>query len=403
MKDYWKEPEGKKANKKKIMFIIIAVIIIIAIIAFFAVYTQDKNFREWVDTNILQKEVNQDKLATINIVEGENPKVYAFNQYIGILSKNEFKIYGNTAKEEANLNIEVSNPLFHANGRNLVVAEDKGQKLYFIQDKSIMWEENVEGNISQVYTSQNGYTAVAIVGTIHKTVVTVYDDKGESLFKTFLSSTRVSDIAISNDNKYLALAEVDTSGVVIQSKIEVYSIEKAQLDANNSKIATYPIDNNELITNIQYHNKDKLVCMSKDKITAFSLEGNKEEIFNNAKTKTTFQSIELNNNVVTLEEVSADLFTADTSVNIINTENKSVVNYVAKAVTKDLYTFDNIVALNLGTEIEFINTGGWLVKRYKATQEITDVAISGNLAGIIYRDKVEIILQELCIEIKLKL
>ena len=310
---------------------------------------------------------------------------------IGILSKNEFKIYGNTAKEEANLNIEVSNPLFHANGRNLVVAEDKGQKLYFIQDKSIMWEENVEGNISQVYTSQNGYTAVAIVGTIHKTVVTVYDDKGESLFKTFLSSTRVSDIAISNDNKYLALAEVDTSGVVIQSKIEVYSIEKAQLDANNSKIATYPIDNNELITNIQYHNKDKLVCMSKDKITAFSLEGNKEEIFNNAKTKTTFQSIELNNNVVTLEEVSADLFTADTSVNIINTENKSVVNYVAKAVTKDLYTFDNIVALNLGTEIEFINTGGWLVKRYKATQEITDVAISGNLAGIIYRDKVEII------------
>ena len=81
MKDYWKEPEGKKANKKKIMFIIIAVIIIIAIIAFFAVYTQDKNFREWVDTNILQKEVNQDKLATINIVEGENPKVYAFNQY----------------------------------------------------------------------------------------------------------------------------------------------------------------------------------------------------------------------------------------------------------------------------------------------------------------------------------
>ncbi len=391
MKDYWKEPEGKKANKKKIMFIIIAVIIIIAIIAFFAVYTQDKNFREWVDTNILQKEVNQDKLATINIVEGENPKVYAFNQYIGILSKNEFKIYGNTAKEEANLNIEVSNPLFHANGRNLVVAEDKGQKLYFIQDKSIMWEENVEGNISQVYTSQNGYTAVAIVGTIHKTVVTVYDDKGESLFKTFLSSTRVSDIAISNDNKYLALAEVDTSGVVIQSKIEVYSIEKAQLDANNSKIATYPIDNNELITNIQYHNKDKLVCMSKDKITAFSLEGNKEEIFNNAKTKTTFQSIELNNNVVTLEEVSADLFTADTSVNIINTENKSVVNYVAKAVTKDLYTFDNIVALNLGTEIEFINTGGWLVKRYKATQEITDVAISGNLAGIIYRDKVEII------------
>ena len=42
-------------------------------------------------------------------------------------------------------------------------------------------------------------------------------------------------------------------------------------------------------------------------------------------------------------------------------------------------------------EIEFINTGGWLVKRYKATQEITNVALSSNMAGIIYRDKIEII------------
>ena len=56
-----------------------------------------------------------------------------------------------------------------------------------------------------------------------------------------------------------------------------------------------------------------------------------------------------------------------------------------------IFTYENIVALNLGSEIEFINTDGWLVKRYIAKQEITNTVISNSIAGIVYRDKVEII------------
>jgi len=107
--------------------------------------------------------------------------------------------------------------------------------------------------------------------------------------------------------------------------------------------------------------------------------------------KTTFQTIELANNVAEIEEKTSDLFSADSVVTIISTENKNTSTYTAKAVTKEIYTSDNIIALNLGTEIEFINTGGWLVKRYKATQEITNITLSSNMAGIIYRDRIEII------------
>ena len=56
-----------------------------------------------------------------------------------------------------------------------------------------------------------------------------------------------------------------------------------------------------------------------------------------------------------------------------------------------MYTRGDIIALNLGTEVEFINTAGWLVKRYRANQEVSNVTASDNIAGIIYRDKVEII------------
>ena len=47
--------------------------------------------------------------------------------------------------------------------------------------------------------------------------------------------------------------------------------------------------------------------------------------------------------------------------------------------------------MNLGTEVEFINVDGWLVKRYVANQEITNIVVSDSIAGIIYRDKIEII------------
>ena len=387
MKDFWKEPETKKINKKRIAISIIIAIIIISSITIMIIYRKNENFREWFDTQILRKEVNQDRLATISIKEEDNPQIYAYNQYIGILSKNEFKIYGSTAKEEKSLQVEISNPIFASSNRYLAIAENKGKKVYCITDKEIAWEKTVEGNISQIHVSKNGYVALTLVDTSYKTVIAVYDEKGEPLFNKFLSTMRVSDIAISSDNKYLAITEIDASGINVKSQIEVFSVEKAKTDAQNSKVATYEFENNELITNIKYQDKEKLICMSKDKIVEFALDGSKEELFNNESKKTTFQTIELANNVAEIEEKTSDLFSADSVVTIISTENKNTSTYTAKAV----YTSDNIIALNLGTEIEFINTGGWLVKRYKATQEITNITLSSNMAGIIYRDRIEII------------
>ena len=94
---------------------------------------------------------------------------------------------------------------------------------------------------------------------------------------------------------------------------------------------------------------------------------------------------------ITVEEKSSGIFTADSIVNIINSDNKSTALYKAESVTKEIYTSNNIIALNLGSEVEFINTNGWLIKRYIAEQEITNIVLADSVAGIIYRDKIEII------------
>ncbi len=392
MRDYWKEPVPKKVNKKKIITITIIISVVIAIISVLVVYYNNKSAREWIDRILLRKEVMQDKVNTIELKENQNMNLYAFNKYIGILNKNRFTIYGNTGNEETNLEIQISNPIFDSANRFLVIAEKKGKKLYLINDKDIIWEANVEGNISQIHVNKNGYVAVVITDTSYKTVINVYSPEGEGKpkFKTYLSSTRTADIAISNDNKHLAIAEVDTSGTIIQSNIKIISVDKASTDPTNSLENTYKGETDKLITSIKYQDKNKLICMYTDSIHIIE-NGQDTILMSNEKRKMIFQSIQLTNHAMQIEERSSGLFTADSVVNIINTENRGTKEYMVNSVTKEIYTYGNIMALNLGTEIEFINTEGWLVKRYVAYQEITDIIMSNNLAGIVYRDKIEII------------
>lgn len=393
MKDFWIEQESiskKSINKKKIIILIMTAILTIVIITVSAIYINNKEARNWIDKNILQKEKTQNNLPSIEIEEN-NSNVYAFNRYIGVFSKNNFLIYNSVGNKENELTLEITKPIFNSNNRYLAVAEEKGQKLYIIEDNNILWEKDIEGNIAQVTINKNGYVAVTIVDTIHKTVIEVYDNHGEHLFSAKLATTRVVATSISEDNKYLATAEIDTSGTMVQSNVKIISIEESKSNPQDAIKKIYNGENGDLITNIKYQEKNKLLCMYSNKITLIKSNGTVEILqeFNNKKVS--FASIELSNHTITVEEKSSGIFTADSVVNIINSENKSKSLYIAESVTKEIYTSSNAIALNLGSEVEFINTSGWLLKKYIAEQEITNIVLSDSVAGIIYRDKIEII------------
>ncbi len=394
MKDIWMESavdnNTKKINKKKLLVTTLIIIITIFLIIIVGLYYTNRQARDWIDKNIFRKEVIQDSVDTIDLKEGENVNIYAFNKYIGILNKTKFSIYGSTGNEEKTLDIQISNPIFHSENRFLAIAENNGKKIYLISDKDIVWNTEVEGNISQIYVNKNGYVAVVMEDTIYKSVIAVYDPNGTRMFKNYLSFTKAVDVSISNDNKYLAIAEVDTSGTMVQSSVKIISIEKASTDPTNFLDNTYKSEQNKLITKIKYQDKNNLVCMYTDSICEIE-NGQNVVLTENKDKKVIFECINLSNYVCSIEEKSSGLFTADSLINIINVSNKDVKQYVADSITKEVFTYGNIIALNLGTEIEFIDVNGLLVKRYIANQEITNIVVSDNIAGIIYRDKIDIV------------
>ena len=218
----------------------------------------------------------------------------------------------------------------------------------------------------------------------------MFDPDGNALFKKYLSSTIAVDVSISNDNQYLAIAEIDTSGTIIQSNVRVISIEMTKTDPENSETNNYKSEQNKLLVNIKYQDKDRIICMYTDTINIIE-NGQETVLFDNKDKKITAQSINLDNHFTTIQEESSGIFSANSVVNIVNVDSKDTKNYTVETAVKEIYAKGDIIALNLGTEVEFINTGGWLVKRYVASQEVTNVTISNSIAGIIYRDKVEII------------
>ena len=250
----------KQLNKSKIIKLIVGILVIALIVTCIILYIKNESFRDFSDKYIFRKEIQSADLVKIDLEANKLAGVYAYEKYVLVLEQNSLDFYNRFGNKDGNLDIQISTPLFASKGNYLCIAEKNGQKLYCIQNKNIVWQKDIEGEIKGINVNKNGYVSVIISGTSYKSIVEIYDNNGKELFKRGLSTTTVIDTDISSDNKYLAIAETNFSGVLIQSTIEIVSMENAEKKPDDAIIYKYEADSDNLITNIEYQ-KDSLVCM----------------------------------------------------------------------------------------------------------------------------------------------
>mgnify|MGYP006898648409 CR=1 FL=1 len=61
-----------------------------------------------------------------------NPKIFAYDKYIAIFSKNKLCKYDLNGVKVADLDINISVPIIHTNGKYVVMAEKDGQNIYLL-------------------------------------------------------------------------------------------------------------------------------------------------------------------------------------------------------------------------------------------------------------------------------
>lgn len=379
----------KKINKKKMIIAITIGVILLIVGITILIYCSSRDARKFLDKYLFRKNITQEKLASIDLDYDSNVNIFAYNKNICILAENKLRQYNSSGKLDKELDLEINNPVYSVNNKYIAISEKESSKIYLISGSEILWTKDVDGKITKINVSENGYVSAILTGTTHKSVIVIFDKDGNELFKTYLASTKVVDTTISKDNKYLAFAEVNTTGTTIVSNVKIMSIEKAKENPKESVIYTYTADNNKLIVDIGYQD-NKIICMYDNEITKLENNISTSIISLNEKGKNiNFASIDLNNFVYRAIEETDGLFNTNTVIEIKSTGSDKVNVYTAEGAAKDIYCDNNYIAINLGQEIEFINTIGWLVKRYSSDQEVQSVVIGDGVAGIIYKDRLE--------------
>ena len=386
IKDFYFEREVKIKKIAKISIIVIA---IIAIITLIVLYLVKQDFRKWVDINILKKDINASNITSIDLDTNKNNQIYCYGKNICILNDKNLKVFNSSGQESTNIPVDVNTALFDSNGKYLAIAEKNGHNLCTIFDKTFLWKQQVDGDILQVSINQNGYVTVITTDTTYKSIITLYDQNGKSVLKNYLSSARVVDVSISQDNKYVAFAEMDTSGAIIQSNIKVISVDKALTNPEEAIIYTYNAEPSKMVVDINYQDKAQLVCTFDDSIEKIDLKT--EETKLKIEKNITFASCDLDSDIVYIKEEDAGIFNSKSTVNFLNTSNNQNNVYNIDEVVKEMYAYKNIIGVNVGAEMYFLNTNGMLLKKYTSKQEITNVILSDSISIIIYKDKIEII------------
>ena len=106
-----------------------------------------------------------------------------------------------------------------------VIAEKYVGKLMLLNDKGKMWEKALNADILGVSVNKNGYVACTYSKSGYKCLIKVFNPLGEELFTNYLASSYAIDVEISNDNKHMAIAEVNTEGISLESNIfDIYFI-----------------------------------------------------------------------------------------------------------------------------------------------------------------------------------
>lgn len=384
----------KKDNKPRNILRIVIIIILAMLIMFAILYASITPVRKFADKYIFHKIVSEEKLAAITLEYDSNVNVIGYNKYICVLAENNLKYYNTSGEMTNEIKLEVSNPIYNTNNRYLAISEKNSSKFYLISDSKILWQKEVDGVVNKIDVNQNGYVSVILTGTTYRSVIVTYDSKGNELFKTYLSSTTALDATVSPDNNYLAFAEINTTGTILQSNVKIISVAKAKEKDRSSDYITYAYEapQNSLITNIEYKSKNKLVCMYDTEIHVITNDKDEEVMkLQEDNKKINNADIKLSNYIYRAVEQSTGLFQANTVIEMMNIDNKRENVYTVEGVAKNIECANNVIAVNLGQEVEFFNTNGWLVKEYKSSQDIQKIAIANGIAGIIYKDKVDII------------
>ncbi|MBO5143263.1 MAG: hypothetical protein J6C46_09830 [Clostridia bacterium] len=366
-------------NKKNIIYLGIIICICFLLIGYFNYEKVIKFFndREW------------EFAESFSTVNAENISQVEAGKSLIVLTNNKIQFYDKSAKIGYEKNIINTGILSSTCEDYIAIVYKDTNTICLFKESELMWENKFNWNILNVSVNKNGYVTVIYSQSGYKSSIKIFKPNGDELFTTYLASTYALDVEISNDNKTLYIAEVDAEGIKIESNIKIIDIINFEA-GSNPEVQTILVGTDNLITDIEFFD-NKLLILKDLGINYIDNERTIKNICDFDVKNTLFTSISNIKNPIVIEKKSTGIFTNETNLKIF--KDNEILEINIDRTPQNIDTMNNIIALNLGDEVLFLNTNGKIVKRYELEKQLLNVKLydNANIAALIFRDKIELV------------
>lgn len=389
----------KQPRKNNFYIIVCFLLLILASTLITIYYYNNRNSTYFID---IKKSI-LDKVKTLSQMPEPDDKtaydvkpnsVFVSNMDGFAMIDNSGMSYHSADKQEWKSNVGINNPIANAEGKYLIIAEKDGKSYYIANNKQIISNGQVDGQIYYVKINENGYSAVVYNKLGYKSAVKISKPNGEEIFTRFFSSTKVVSCDISDDNKTLAVGEIDISGIKLSSGVTFLSLTLSRdtnisnaggtnNDSSIGNVISGSMEYDSLISNLDFKDKDTLLAVHSSKVIKYLLNGSKSDVMPLDNTTTQAINNSAKGYFIDVSKAMANVFVNKMEVHIISKDGKELGKYSIDQIIKEAECMNRTIAINTGTEIHIISTSGRLIKKIQPKGDIKTIKLFDNGSHIV--------------------
>ncbi len=359
-------------NKKYVIIVIVITILFLAF-AFLGFHYHDQ----------IEKIVEGDIWSYIDSyteIDSEQSLACFGRKFLCVCTKEDFKIYNNSTMQSKK-STTISDFLYNSNGIYSVLYIDDSKQFILVKNNEIIHSQNLDVIPKSIYVDKNGYVILLYSQIGYKTGIKVYKQDGEEILATYLANSYATCAQMSENDKYLYIGEVDSSGIKVKSKIKC--IDCISREANDIEL---PLGG--VIVDIKSHNNNILVKTDIGIYEVNSLNKNANLLVEYEKERVINAYVDGDNKAIVIKE--NDDPTND--YEIVFYGNDSTESVAFSEFPQDIDIYENTVALNFGNEIWIIKNGH-LRNKISINEALTGMNIfsDGKEIALMFRNSIRVV------------
>lgn len=150
------------------------------------------------------------------------------NSNLHILTTDKTITLNQTAKEIMPQTHPYSNPAMKSKGTGFIVFDLDSARFRVMNNTEITHEGEAVGRITAAAIGASGNYALGTYGDTVQSMLTVYNKKNEEIFVWKFKSERITDISLSDNGKFAAVATVDVKDGEVNSKMYVFDFKSTE-------------------------------------------------------------------------------------------------------------------------------------------------------------------------------